>query len=350
MRIYIDEAGSFVPPRSSPHTSFSLVLALLVPAKIEQELFCEFLRLRESWSIQNVEIKGSSLDESQAAQVISLVSAYDVLAQFIALDANTHPDTLVSAFKHRQADAITQSVTRDHQPDLILELCQLGEAVRSMPNQLFLQSFAMWFLTIKIIREGILYFVQRLPQELGDIGWIIDRKDKTITQMEATWSSLILPMSERIFATESFKTLEGEDYSEFLARYGFTEATADPEMLRHMRWLRSFHGKPDIPIRGIDAKRILTEQRIFQDSRDSLGLQLCDMLAAILRRALNNRLQAAGWKDFGKLLIRQRDPSDGFIQLGPGDDIYMSAHVKKVWQTFDRKAKDMLVNRNRNSV
>jgi hypothetical protein len=348
MRIYIDEAGSFVPPRS-PRTAFSLVLALLIPAEIEKELFYEFLRLRDAWPIQAVEIKGSGLDESQAAQLIDLVSGYDVLVQFIALDANTHPEMLVTAFKDRQADAITQGITREHQPNLVLDLYQLGEAVRMMPNQLFLQAFAMWLLIIKTLREGTLYYVQRQPQELGDISWTIDRKDKTITQMEAIWSTLILPMSEKVFAREPFKAIAGEDYSSFRTRYGFTEATADTEMLRHMHWLRSFYGTPDGPIQGIDSKRLLTEQRTFQDSRDSLGLQLCDMLAATLRRAFNGQLQPEGWKDFGKLLIRQHNPSDGFIQLDPGGEVYMPTHTKKVWQTLDRKAKDMLVHRNRNS-
>ncbi len=242
---------------------------------------------------------------------------------------------------------VTQGITRNHQPNLVLDFYQLGEAVRAMPNQLFLQAFAMWILIIKIVREGTLYYVQRQPQELGDIGWVIDRKDKTITQMEATWSTLILPMSEKSFATEPFKTIAGEDYSSFRLRYGFTEATADTEMLRHMRWLRSFYGKPDGPIQGIDSKRLLTEQRTFQDSRDSLGLQLCDMLAAILRRSFNGQLQREGWKDFGKLLIRRHNPSDWFVQLDPGSDVYMPAHTNKVWQTLDRKAKDMLVGRNR---
>jgi hypothetical protein len=347
MQIYIDEAGSFVPPKH-PHTSFSLVLALLIPAEIEKELFYEFLRLRDAWPTQAVEIKGSSLDESQAAQLIELVSAYDVLVRFIGLDTDTHPDTLVTAFKTRQADAITHGITRKHQPNLILELYRLGEAVRAMPNQLFLQAFAMWLLIIKTVREGTLYYVQRRPQELGDIGWVIDRKDKTITQMEATWSTLILPMSEKSFATEPFKTIAGEDYSSFRLRYGFTEATANTEMLRHMRWLRSFYGKQDGPIQGIDSTRLFTEQRAFQDSRDSLGLQLCDMLAAILRRAFNGQLQPEGWKDFGKLLVRQLNPSDGFVQLDPGSDVYMPTQTKNVWQTLDRRAKDMLVDRNRN--
>ena len=350
MRIYIDEAGLFVPP-NPPRSLFSLVLALIIPTAIEKDLFYEFLRLRDTWPNQNVEIKGSSLDESQAAQVISLVLRYDTLVQFIALDANTHPDPVVEDFKNRQADGVTANITREHHPGPIPHLHQLGEAVRAMPNQLFLQAFATWELIIRTIREGTPYFVQRQPQELGDIGWVIDRKDRTTTQMEDTWSTLILPLSESAFAKEPLGSIEGEDYSFFEARYGFTEATATAEMLRHCHWLSSVHGNPPMTkdSAGIDAKRLLSEQRAFQDSRDSLGLQLSDMLATILRRALNDRLQFPGWKDFGGLLVRHQQPGEGFIQLGPGKgDIPMTGHARKVCLVLDR-AKSMLADKNRNS-
>jgi len=350
MRIYIDEAGPFVPP-SPPRSSFSLVLALLIPTAIEQELLYEFLRLRDTWPNQNIEIKGSSLDESQSAQVVSLLLRYDTLVQFIALDANTHSASLVNTFKNRQADAVTANITREHQPGPLLHLHQLGEAVRTMSNQLFLQAFATWELIIRAIREGTLYFVQRQPKELGDIGWVIDRKDRTITQMEDVWSTLILPMSESAFAQEPLGCIEGEDYSHFDARYGITEATADPETLRHSEWVSSFYRMPpkeksDV---GVDAKRLITEQRTFQDSRNCLGLQLADMLASILRRALNDRLRLPGWKDFGGLLIRHRNPGTGFVQIGsgPGDSIAMQGHAKKVCQVLHARAKDMVAKRNR---
>jgi len=86
MRIYIDEAGTFVPPQP-PRPLFSVVLALIIPSSIEQELFYEFIRLRDTWPNQSIEIKGSSLNESQAAQLISLVLNYDTLVRFIAIDA-----------------------------------------------------------------------------------------------------------------------------------------------------------------------------------------------------------------------------------------------------------------------
>jgi hypothetical protein len=75
MRIYMDEAGSFVIP-NQPSSSFCAVLALIVPAAYETELFYEFLRLRDSWPIQEIEIKGSSLHEAEAAQVIEMLTRF----------------------------------------------------------------------------------------------------------------------------------------------------------------------------------------------------------------------------------------------------------------------------------
>jgi len=343
MRIYIDEAGPFLPPRP-PRSLFSLVLAHIIPSAIEADLFDEFLRLRDTWRNQNVEIKGSSLDESQAAQIISLVLRYDTLVQFVALDANTHPNSVVEDFKNQQADAVTASITREHDPGPIPHLYQLGEVIRAMPNQLFLQTLATWKLIIKTIREGTAYYVQRQPRELGDIGWIIDRKDRFITQMEDTWSTLILPMSENAFGREPLVCILEEDYSHFNARYGFNQTTADPETLRHIRWVSSAYGKPENSVR-INASLLLTERREFQDSTTSLGLQLSDMLATILRRARNNRLQFHGWKDFGGLLVRKRNSGDGFVQIGSGGNDPVLGHAKKVCQVLDARAKDMVAKR-----
>lgn len=280
--------------------------------------------------------------------MINLVLRYDVLVEFVALDANTHPDPVVEDFKNRQADEVTASITREHDPGPIPHLHQLGEAIRAMPNQLFLQAMATWELIIRTIREGTAYYVQRQPQELGDIGWVIDRKDRALTQMEETWSTLILPLSENAFGKKPLIVIQGEDYSHFDARYGFTEATADPDMLRHRRWLSSAYGRPmsEDSVR-IDAQLILTEQRTFEDSRNSLGLQHSDMLASILRRSLNDRLGFPGWKDFGGLLVRNRNPGYGFVQLGLSDSQEMFGHARKVCQIFHKRAKDMIAERNR---
>ena len=73
MNIYIDEAGTFVPPTRGHR--YSLVLALRVPNATEVDLFYEFLCLRDAWPIQAVEIKGSKLGATGGAGAEVVVEA-----------------------------------------------------------------------------------------------------------------------------------------------------------------------------------------------------------------------------------------------------------------------------------
>ena len=75
------------------------VLALIIPSAVEKGLFYDFLRLRDSWPVQQIEIKGSSLDETQASQVIELVSAYDAVVDFASVDMALHGNHYIAGFK-----------------------------------------------------------------------------------------------------------------------------------------------------------------------------------------------------------------------------------------------------------
>src|SRR5258707_11818931 len=178
MRIYIDEAGGFIP-RSDLQPSFSLVLALIVPSSIEAEVFYDFLGLRDSWPEQQMKIKGSRLDEAQAAQDIDMLSRHDVLAAFYAVDMTTHGDNVVNVFKSHQADSVTVHLTPEHHPTVARELHELSAAIGRMSNQLFVQGFVTTHLIFEVIQQSTLYYAQRLPAELGDISWFIDRKNRT---------------------------------------------------------------------------------------------------------------------------------------------------------------------------
>jgi hypothetical protein len=118
------------------------------------------------------------------------------------------------------------------------------------------------------------------------------------------------------FCAKSARHFEGSDYSHFDARYGIDPN--DQEMKRHIESTREAYGIcGDERPPGLNAGLLLSEQREFADSAGSLGLQLADMLATILRRALNNRLQPSSW-NIGRLLIANR--STPILQLGPPDE------------------------------
>ena len=346
MRIYMDEAGNFVP-QASGQSLFSLVLALVMPSSIETKLFAEFSALLNSWPHSGTEIKGSKLDETQAAQLIELVSRHDVFVNFFSVDMATHGENVVSDFKTRQATGVTANLTSEQHPPIAAQLQELAAAIQRMPNQLFLQAFLTIELVLKVIQESTLYYVQRLPAELGSIAWTIDQKNRTITEMETTWSTLVLPMSESHFARTPLLTLKGADYSHFDARYGI--AADDKEMSSHVQWMREAYGIRDVDRPpGLNAGLLLSEQREFADSASSLGLQLADMLATILRRALNDRLQSPGWDNYGRLLIADRS-STPILQLGPAPQsgraqTLSGQQIEKVWRALKSGNKQLLVS------
>jgi hypothetical protein len=345
MRVYIDEAGAFVVPASTKDSSYSLVLAVALPSSTEAELFKEYLLLRSGWPNPEKEIKGSKLNEHQAAQIISLISRYDVLVNYYAIDMASHGDRLVTDFKLRQAAAVVANLTSEHQSELVSQLSGFADYIRGMANQLFVQAFLTVNLVLEAVQELTLYYVQRQPRELGSIAWIVDRKDRTITQMEDMWTALILPWSESHFARKPLLSPIGADFSHFDARYGITPGKSDEEMSRHLEWLYKTYNlrPPSGSEKSLDAKRLLTEQLEFLDSRDSPGLQLADMLAAILRRALMKHLQLSGWQNFGRLLTSK--PNSPFLRLGGPEGIppKVKGRAAYVYQVLKSKAKPMIL-------
>ncbi len=187
---------------------------------------------------------------------------------------------------------------------MLKQLSDTAGAIRRLSNQLFVQAWLTIDLVLEIVEAATMYYSQRLPKELGDIAWIIDAKDHTLTEMEDIWSLLVVPFAENHFAKRNFKMLVEGDYSEFDRRY---KSKNDSELMAHRKWLET-----QIPISAqarvnpvTDAKLLLTEQLEFENSKNRIGLQLADMLANILRRAWNNKLPRAGWDDFGKLIIEK---------------------------------------------
>jgi hypothetical protein len=340
MRIYIDEAGNFVNLPKPSKSSFSLVLALIIPSTSEEELFFEFLRLRDSWPEQKIEIKGSTLEETQAAQLINLLARFDVVAEFVTVDMGAQTVAVIEDLKNRQADAVVAHLTADHHPELIHQLEGVAKKIRGMADQLFLQAFLTIELVVRVVQVATLYYVQRASVELGDIAWFIDRKQRSVTEMEEVWSLLILPAGEYHFAKTPLVALSGADYSHFNRRYEVQ--LPDAELERHLNWMDTTYGARERSADRVnDAKRILTEQQNFVDSLDYLGIQLADMLASILRRALNDRLQLSGWKDFGKLLVGKAKNKSSFLSFGNRPSI-LQGHAAKVGRALESKAKNMI--------
>jgi hypothetical protein len=155
-------------------------------------------------------------------------------------------------------------------------------------------------------------------------------------------------MSEGHFAKKPLLSLIGADYSHFDARYRID--TNDAETMRHVQWMAEAYGIPERERPpGLNATLLLSDQKQFADSTSSLGLQLADMLATILRRAFNDRLQSPGWENFGRLLIADRSFTP-ILQLGPQSgrsDKLSGQQIEKVWRALQKGNKQMVMPENR---
>jgi hypothetical protein len=79
------------------------------------------------------------------------------------------------------------------------------------------------------------------------------------------------------------------------------------------------------------------------NSKRSLGLQLADIAATSLRRALNGNLARPGWEAFGKLLIKQ--PGLPFCMIGTTPrSTKLEGPGKAVWDVLAILAKDLLAS------
>ena len=73
-----------------------------------------------------------------------------------------------------------------------------------------------------IVRDGVLYFVQRFPKSLGKFRWKIDQKNSTRTEYEKTFETLTPALLQSFSLREPIPMLEGADYSAF-QRFDYPE-------------------------------------------------------------------------------------------------------------------------------
>jgi hypothetical protein len=299
VHIFIDESGQFIP-LDGKRSKAAAVVAIVVPSAGRTRLFWEFRRLKRALGARGGELKGAALHEDAVREVLRLLRRHDVIAEAVVIDVGAQHEQGVTEFRLRQAEKLIEHITREHQPTLIQDVLANQDAMRDLANQLFIQAYCYWELVPRLVETATLFWVQRRPQELSSFVWRVDAKGDRITSMERLWTTLIGPM---VTARDvPMIMLQGADYS-FFSRFD----TRAPDGL-------------DIPERIVtDLKKVLREDFAFASSERDLGLQLADIVAATLTRALNGTLQPGGWGDLGPLFVGRREQTIRLIALNEAD-------------------------------
>jgi hypothetical protein len=314
VNIYVDESGAFLVPTRRPHL-VCCVAGLVIPTGRESELFFEFLRLRDQWPLNRIEVKGSRLDEAQIEAVIDLLASHGALLQIVATDMALYDEARLDAFRQDQASRILRHVTPEHQPSLVAQLSELRDRWLAASNQLFVQSVLTIHLLEELFQTATLFYVLRTPAELGCFKWTIDAKDRALTDVEHVWKTLLMPMLQTQSLKKPLLLPKGSDFSHF-KEFQVDESTPDEKMQQAIRWLKTLDPPPAASPRysGVSLNHVFRDLE-FSSSMDSLGLQLADIVASACTRAFNGTLQEQGWARLGSLLVKRKGGSIHFAEL-----------------------------------
>jgi hypothetical protein len=272
---------------------------------LEEDISNSFQRIKTELGYRDSEIKGSRLNESQIAGIIDFLRQYDIIFEVTAIDMALHTDDAISNHKSIQAAQITNNIPVGIESEFIDELRQLQRHYQTLPNQLYVQSACMLHLFSNVFNKSTLYFVQRLPSELGSFNWFIDAKDRELTPYENLLRHVIGPALQDISRKTKFIQLQGADYSYF--RKFMKTSPTPPEHLR-----KAFGDVS--PFEYVDITEIFQKNLSFVQSEENAGIQLVDILTTTIRRAMNNTLQIDGWGNIGALMVQSAKPNKS-IQL-----------------------------------
>jgi hypothetical protein len=322
VHIYIDESGSFIPTAGS---RVSCVVALAIPTANRVQLVADFERLKRQISGNDSELKGSKLTEKQVARVVGLLLMHDAVLEACVIDMGVQKSEHTAAFKIAQADALFTHITTGHQPTLVAELEKFRDVILRLPDQLFIQLPIIVSLMRRALNTFVSYYAQRRPEELSAFHWMIDAKGASITPLEELWRTLLVPMMHM----GSIETMGWADYS-YMDRFSVDlpgENSSDP------------------PRKGFDIKAIFREDLQFKDSRNDLGLQLADIAASALTRALNGSLDEFGWRRLGRLFIRQTGGTVRLVSLSEdpaSDGMEYQPNFARTFSILQASARAML--------
>ena len=292
MNIFIDEAGIFVKPPENK-CAISCIGALILPENKTKAIYSKFEALKNKWGFNNLEVKGSQLNESQVNSVIELLQKYNVIFEVIAIDMNIQDDNNITAHRMERAYKMVDIITDEFNPALVENLHKTKKEIENLPNQLYVQMSLTIELLINILQKTTLYYSLRLPKELEFFNWTIDAKSHDITTSEKLWSKLVLPLTQSSSFKKPVVFIKEGDYSYY--RKSRTVNKIPNYLKEHIG-----HKNPE---EFTEINSIFQENLKFKDSKESLGLQLSDILTTSIRRSMNGNLQYSGWKNFGKIMV-----------------------------------------------
>ena len=278
MNIFIDESGSFV---NAPNLrAFNAIAAYMSPESDRRELRKILASLKRSVGAPaNSEIKLRAIDERKLFVFLKQLSQLSGALFAVATDAGLNQPSEVRIHQTAQAVGITEHIDKMLHQAAKDGIQALADRMSSLPQQLYVQLQCQVRLLDLVVRNGVLYFVQRTPRCLSTFRWRIDQKNSSKTEYESAFQTVLPAFLQSSSLRDPMIALAEADYSAF-SRFQWTAETK-PTYLRDAYGIETNDNALPLNI-GM----LFREDLCFVDSKSNLGVQVADILASSIRRCL----------------------------------------------------------------
>jgi len=318
MNIFIDESGSFV--NSSKLNSWNCVAAYVMPERIKykSEKALTILKSKATPSAKrHGEIKLRDVSERDYFQFLTRLGNLAGVLFAVVTDAGRNNLADIGFHQKEQAAKIRANIPRMIYEEGKQAVGLLADQLEALSPQLYVQLQCQVNMIFDIIGRALLYFVQRDPITLRRFKWRIDQKNTSKTDFEDAFEKVAPALLQSRSIDEPLTMLEGADYSA-LAPYEYGEGEA-PAYLSEATGIEIK--------RGLNIGKLLRENREFEDSTRSEGIQIADLLASGIRRCLRN-----GFDDnqiaaqlLGRLMIQGEKSRPPLLVIGFDEAVLPSA-------------------------
>ena len=229
MYIFIDESGSFA--KATKRNSWNVVAAYMTPETEIGRIGSALSELKRVAGVDHdKEVKLRELSEIHYATFLANLGQMEGVLFVAATDAAKSSVSDIVQNRNNQAASITKHIHLMQHGSAKQALLELSDKVQRLSPQLYIQLQCQVILMYSVVRLGVLYFVQRRPEELGSFRWRIDQKNVRRTEYETAFESVTPGLLQTISLEEPIMMLNGADYSAF-KRFDYAEGEA-PDYLK----------------------------------------------------------------------------------------------------------------------
>ncbi|MFA0568692.1 DUF3800 domain-containing protein, partial [Vibrio gallaecicus] len=284
MHIFIDESGLFMPTENT--NQWSSVGAFVAPDHVLEKLPQVLNELKRLHGLSpDEEFKRPRPDETS----VGFIQFFKELKRLgCTFHAITHTGNLGEEIAFDNYQVTLLSGIENYAERIGMEQSYLDE-VKTLINKLSKQQLAQCvhqsYMIDGLLRKILPYYSIHSPESLGQFKWQVDAKELNETNYDKVFDALysgIVGLSHPLFLVFG----ERNNYSYLFKAYGATNKNIDEHLEKTKNTLDKDFTKFKESLLTFNQNDLLRNNFTLVDSKDSVGLQISDLITSSLNRCL----------------------------------------------------------------